>query len=180
MNPKEADTILWKGIRRGEIAAYQRLYDRYADLLFSFAMQYTSDADMAKDAIHDVFLRLFNYRKNLAGDVAVKNYLLTAVQRDLFRKLRSSRNIDTLSEDNLAEEDIMSSEEEWIKDERVFEKQSRLAEALSGLTEKQRYALHLRFYEDRSYEEIAGILGISVESSRTLIYRSLREMRKKL
>ncbi len=55
-----------------------------------------------------------------------------------------------------------------------------LTEAMKELSDKQREGLSLKFEQNFSYKEIANILGISVESARTNIYRALKDLRKVL
>ncbi|OXE96571.1 hypothetical protein B0A79_22840, partial [Flavobacterium piscis] len=96
------------------------------------------------------------------------------------KKLKSQTKIVRLEavSDSIYKTD--STEEELIYNETIFTKHANLAVALNSLTQKQRNALHLRFSEDQSYEEISSTLEISLESCRTLIYRALKELRKKL
>ena len=152
MEDKKKDIFLWSQIKKGDTNAYHTLYDRYINVLFSFG----------------------------AEVVDIKSYLFKTLQRDIFKKLRiQSRNIkfDTINDTFNAIESI---EDSLIYDETVFQRNNKLASALTSLTKKQRQALDLRFSDNQSYEEIALILGINLESCRTLIYRSLKELRKKL
>lgn len=180
MENKKSDINLWKQIKKGDAHAYRKLYDRYADLLFSFGMQYTNDNALVQDAIHDIFVDLHRYRKTLSEDVIIKSYLFRSVQNNIFKKLKFQTKIvrlDTVS-DSIYKTD--STEEELIYNETIFAKHANLALAITSLTKKQRQALQLRFSEDQSYEEISSTLEISLESCRTLIYRALKELRKKL
>jgi len=180
MENKKSDIYLWTQIKKGDPHAYHKLYDLNVDTLFSFGMQYTNDHQMVQDAIHDVFVELYLYRKTVAEQVVIKSYLFKALQRNIYRKLKSQIKIVSLDKaaENLYHSD--SIEDEFIFSENTLAKHTNLALALNSLTKKQRYALHLRFNEDLSYEEISCTLQISLESCRTLIYRSLTEIRKKL
>lgn len=180
MQNKNTDSHLWSQIKKGNIEAYDQLYDLYSDVLFSFGMQYADDHAIVKDSIHDVFLDLYHYRLKLSNDVNVKSYLFKSLQRDIFKKLKSRKviyRLDTIKEDYFK---VDSAEDEIIRDEILLKKNKALAIALSSLTPKQRHALELRFSDDLSYEEISAVLGISLDSCRTLIYRSLKSVRKEL
>jgi RNA polymerase sigma factor (sigma-70 family) len=180
MKDENRDIDLWSQIKKGDVQAYHKLYDRYIDMLFTFGMQYTNDDALVQDAIHDIFVDLHRYRNTISLDVVVKSYLFKSLQNDIFKKLKSQTktvSLDILAEGNYKTE---SAEDDLIISETVFTRNAGLAFALSSLTKKQRYALHLRFSEDLSYEEISSTLEISLESCRTLIYRSLKELRAKL
>ena len=180
MKNEKRDIDLWHQIKKGDVHAYHQLYDRYINALFTFGMQYTNDKTLVQDAIHDIFVDLHRYRTTITADVVVKSYLFKILQNDIFKKLRSQSKtlrLDIVSEDAYRTD---SAEDELIFSETAINKNASLALALSSLTKKQRYALHLRFSEDLSYEEISSTLEISLESCRTLIYRSLKEIRTKL
>ncbi len=180
MENKNSDINLWHQIKKGDAHAYHKLYDRYADVLFSFGMQYTNDDALVQDAIHDVFVELYRYRKTLAEEVIIKSYLFRSLQNDILKKIKSQTKIVRLDAVSESVYKTGSKEEELIHDETIFTKHATLAWALTSLSKKQRHALHLRFTEDQSYDEISAILEISLESCRTLIYRALKELRKKL
>jgi RNA polymerase sigma factor (sigma-70 family) len=73
---------------------------------------------------------------------------------------------------------VRSLEDEIIADETKKEHFRELAEGMKKLTKKQQEALSLKFEHNLSYPEIADTLNISVESTRTMIYRALKELRK--
>ena len=75
MENTTTDIFLWQQIKKGDISAFEQLYDNYADVLLTFALQYTNEPSIAKDAIHDVFLDIYKYRTGLAESVNVKSYL---------------------------------------------------------------------------------------------------------
>lgn len=180
MENENRDLYLWSQIKKGDIDAYHNLYDRYIDSLFTFGIQYTPDEVLVQDAIHDVFLEIHRYRKTIAEDVVVKSYLFKSLHRDILKKIKfqsKSVSLDYIEENDY---ETNSTEDELILHETMIHKNAELASALTSLTKKQRYALQLRFTEDLSYEEISTILEISLESCRTLIYRSLKDLRAEL
>lgn len=181
MENTSTDIFLWQQIKKGEITAFEKLYDIYADVLLTFALQYTNEPSIAKDAIHDVFLDIYKYRTGLAENVNVKSYLFKITQRNVLKKNKASQKIFHINTDyDTVTPKEASFEETLIEEENNLELNSKLAFAMQELTEKQRTALFYRFNEDKPYDEIATILGISIESCRTLIYRCLKELRKKL
>lgn len=180
MENVKKDIDLWNQIRKGDAQAYNELYDRYIDSLFTFGIQYTNDETLVQDAIHDIFIELHKYRKTVAEQVQVKSYLFKSLHNDILRKLKM-RSKTVLLDDFTADiNETQSVEEQLILGETTMMKNAKLELALNSLTEKQRYALNLRFTEDLSYEEISSALNISLESCRTLIYRSLKDLRLEL
>ena len=174
-----SDYLLWKRIKTGETQAFHDLYMQFADILFSFGLIYSKDQEFIKDCIHDLFFDLYKYRKNLSDNDHIRNYLF----KSLKRKIQSSHSgrlklvyTSTLQEDNepnisLGEAERLESQEESI---------AIIRKAMTKLSERQQEVLNLRFQVGLTYPEIAKILEISVESVRTLVYRSVKTIREEL
>ena len=71
-----------------------------------------------------------------------------------------------------------SHEEDLIQSERVLERETELSNALSTLTKKQRKGVYLRYNQEKSYQEISDIMGVSVSTARTTVYRAIKTLRK--
>ena len=184
MVTKDSDAELWELFTSGSQSAFSRLYDSYADTLYAFGLRYTSDKDMVKDCIHDLFIDLHHYRDGLAKDVNVRFYLLKSFKRKLHAASKKSSILSLNGWD--PEESIpissfsFSVEQEIISDEKQREMLHMLAAQINQLPERQREILYLKFTHDLDYEQIASIMQISVPTCRTFVYRALKELRGKL
>lgn len=179
---KEIETISWKKLKKGNIAALGDIYDLYIDDLYLYGMQRSEDKDYVMDCIHDLFLDLYKYRSKLATTNNVKYYLLKSLKRKLSRQYKS-KVIPTSNEYHFESSYTQgnyskSPEEEVIELEYVEEKTHKLTEALTYLTKRQKKGLSLRFNEEKSYETIAEIMDVSVQTSRTIIYRGIKTLRQ--
>lgn len=179
----ESDTELWELFASGSQTAFSQLYDRYADMLYSFGLRYTSDKEMIKDCIHDLFIDLHHYRDGLAREVNVRYYLLKSFKRKLHTASKKAA-IFSLNEWNLDDKVVsgfsFSAEQEIISDERQREMLQTLATEINKLPERQKEILYLKFTHNLDYEEIASMMQISVPTCRTFVYRAIKELRGKL
>jgi len=170
----------WKKIKKGNMDALGQLYDLYVDELFFYGMEKVNNKTRVMDAIHDLFVDLYKYRSNITTPTNVKYYLLKSLKRKVYRKQSSKKCIDL--EDSFFEtkqpEAELSCEEKIIEGEYTNEKREKLKSALTLLTKKQQKALHLRYTENRPYNEIADTMNISIATSRTLVYRALSVLKK--
>lgn len=174
-----SDYLLWKRIKAGETQAYHNLYMQYADVLFSFGNIYTKDQDFIKDCIHDLFFDLYKYRKNLSDNDHIRNYLFKSLKRKIQTppsgklKLVYSQEVQEGNEQSAIGTDAEESE---YQEENI----ANIRKAIDKLSERQQEVLNLRFQIGLPYTEIAKILDISVESVRTLVYRSVKTIREEL
>lgn len=174
-----SDYLLWKRIKAGETQAFNDLYMQYADMLFSFGHLYTKDQELIKDCIHDLFFDLYKYRKNLSDNDHIRHYLFKSLKRKI--QAPQSAKLKIVYTDSVSDETnsrLLSSETEGLE----FQEESiaNIKKAMDKLPEKQREVLNLRFQIGLSYNEIAQILDISVESVRTQVYRSVKAIREEL
>ncbi|QDO93157.1 sigma-70 family RNA polymerase sigma factor [Formosa sediminum] len=179
----KSDTVIWKKIKEGDKVAFGELYDRYVNILFSYGMYHSKDRGYVMDCIHDLFVDLYKYRTNLSKTDNVKYYLFKSLKRKINKKYNKKNAAISLDEFDY-EIEVMnkrhsdSYEKKIITEEHVSERNKNLRNAMKTLSDKQRQILSLRFEEEKTYEEISGIIGVSVQSARTSIYRAIKALRK--
>lgn len=175
------DYFLWKRFKNGDDLAFYQLYEEHVDSLFRFGTQFSKDENFVKDCIHDLFLDLYKYKNQLGDTDSIRFYLF----RSLRRKIHKQQTKNSFLSMEVGEESSMTNEtpafeETLINTEIQKENFDLLTQAVKQLTIQQQRALLLKFEQDLSYPEIAAILGISVESARTNIYRALKTLREKI
>jgi len=176
---KETHKELWQSFIGGDNGALKLLYTEFSDVLYGFGLRFTTDTDLVKDGIQDLFLDLFKYRQSLAADVNVKSYLFTSLKRKICLVLKKNA-----AEINQSFEIPFlisgSTEERIINEEQQSELLGRLNRQLELLPSRQKEALYLRFNSELEYEEIAVVMNISVETCRTLVYRAVKQLRERM
>ena len=135
------------------------------------------------DSIHDLFLDLYKYREKLADCPQVKFYLLKSLKRKVFKKDKNKESVlCTLTEHDHLRLELSepSVEQNFIDNENLCDKKNNIQKAIKTLSKRQKMVINLKFYEGKSYEEIASLMNVSVETSRTLVYRSITALRQLL
>ncbi len=173
------ESILWRKVKKGDIDAFNTLYEQYVDQLYSFGMAYHKDSAYVKDCIHDLFLDIHKYRSKLADTDNVRLYLLKSLKRKLFKdkNITISLSLDEfeIQQNKQSEKSVEDSIIESETDRSIY---NMVNKGLAKLSDHQKEVLFLKFNSELSYEEIAEILKISVESTRTLVYRSIKSLRE--
>jgi RNA polymerase sigma factor (sigma-70 family) len=141
------------------------------------------DEQTAMDAIHDLFYKLCTRDTSIDNYENLRFYLFRSLRNrliDLRRSRREFMSLEVNEQSDVADppfhlevtvEDIMILEEEK---EAIRKKVEYM---LEGLTHRQREIIYLRYIHEYSYEEIAEIMQISVESCRNLLSRTITRLK---
>lgn len=175
------ETKHWQSIKDGDLTALQALYNFYVGPMYSYGMTLCQDEDKVKDCIHDLFLTLWEGRKNFAIPTSGKAYLFVSLRRRIFDK-GSKLQTMTGSMDQVTDADFLSGghEEQWIKLEEESLRQQKLDSALARISDRQREIIHMKYYQQLEYEEIAQIMGLNYQSARNLVNRAIIALRKEM
>lgn len=155
------------------------MYKTYADNLYAYGLSFHSDIGMIEDAIHDVFIDIYTNERRFAHISNLRQYLIAAFRHRLLFLLQDNKRYVRMLNDTFDSFVEKNSQEKWIENEEENEKKKKVKQLLSRLTQHQREAVHLRFIEGLSYDEIAEIMQINYLSVKTLIHRSMFTIRNK-
>ena len=89
-NPLVSDSELWLAVRNDDEHAFSVLFDRYWVRLHKTAFRYLKDPENSEEAVHDVFLSIWNRRRELEIE-SVPNFLLTAIRYQVYNRMRAAR-----------------------------------------------------------------------------------------
>ncbi|WP_353718474.1 sigma-70 family RNA polymerase sigma factor [Dyadobacter sp. 676] len=172
----EEEQRLWREMLEGNVTAYEHLINRTYDLLFHYGTKFSSDRELIKDCIQDVFLVIWERRNTLNPGIPPKPYLLASLRRRLHR-IASRPRMDCM--DYYSESDIIF-DLEFGADYQLIESEndrllaSRMTEMLNELPKRQKEAVFLRFYNDLEREEIAMVMDIQPQSVSNLLQEAFK------
>ena len=175
-----SDDILWKSFRDGNDASYEVMYRKYVGVLFNYGMHISSNADFVKDAIQDLFVKLYSNRARLNENVNLKFYLFTALKHNMYNMLRGEVDLERV-ENCLTEEIPDYTAEDKVTEQ--FDNQdltNSVAYYLSVLTSRQREVMYCRFVQDLSIDEISLLLDMNYQSVQNIIQRSIKKIKQNL
>ena len=154
---------------------YEKLFKQYYERLYYHAHAIVHDENMAKDVVSEVFINVWRLRESIDVNT-VLSYLYTSVRNRCLDQLKqSNRQVPLLDE-------VLNDLENYTEtDWNEYETRIALLKAeLNRQPERVRRVLYLRFYEQNSNQEVADVLGISVDGVKKIIQRSFAQMRVSL
>lgn len=166
-----------------DLAAFEALYDRYGDLVYSVALRVVGDTYVAEDVTQDVFIRV--WRKPQRFDEQRGKFVtwLLSVARNRSideRRSQSRRMRHEALPPTTDEEDVLPSNDERddpglatvLSDDRAA-----VREALEVLPHEQKLAIHLAYFGGLTQQEIANKLGQPLGTVKTRIRLGMQKMR---
>lgn len=173
----DSDLDLAERARKGDSAAWRRIYDSTCDRLFAFLCYQVGDRDEARDILQETYLVALRGLDRYRGEAPLAAWLRAiALGRSIDWKrgiLRRLKRTSPLTEGSAqVEPDV-----EGVR----FASESReLYLALRRLSDQQRAALLLREWEGLSFREIAKLLGCAENTARVHHTRARERMRTNL
>ena len=157
----------------GSEDAFDAIFKRYYEGLLNFAkVLIPYPTDEAEDIVAEIFCTLWHNRKQITITNTLGAYLYTAVKNRVFDHYRKRRIIFHIPEDNITDDHEQPDHLLMYKDVTL-----RIRYLISQLPPQMRLVFQLNRHEGFSYEEIAGLLNISVNSVKTHMFRALKSLK---
>ena len=167
---------VWIQVGDGDKEAYAHLYVFYYKHLYNYGRKFTEDAALLEDAVQDALLSIWTGRDRLEKIEKPHPYVFSSFRYILFKKLRQAGRVRSMTEADEGEPEF-GIEHLLVGKDLEMGLKRRLEEAMKSLTDRQREAIFLRFYEGLSYEEVAEVMGISVKATYKIMSRALLQLR---
>ncbi|NLS99369.1 MAG: RNA polymerase sigma-70 factor [Bacteroidales bacterium] len=158
--------------------ALEKLFNYYYPRLYSFSKTLLKLDEGIEDILQEVFLRIYQNRKNIKSTETFQSYIFTITRNLLLNELRSQLNEHKAKEkiyrESVAREYLLSEKIEFL------ELQEKLEQIIETLPDRRREIYLLSRKEGLSHKEIAVKLDISEKTVEYHITQSLSEIKKKM
>lgn len=172
----QTDGELIARVAEGDRVAMRALYERNADAATRFARRYLADPAAAADAVHEAMLAVWTKAASFDGRSSGRTWLLGIVR---YKALDSARR---LARSPVAEpaEGIADEGPDPARSAELASDARAVRAAMETLSPAHRSVLHLAFYEDLSYPEIARIEGVPLGTVKTRVHHAKRRLAEAL
>ena len=163
-------------------SAFEEFVRKYQDMVFGTALRLLGDPSEAEDISQTVFLKAFERFEQLSASPSAAGWLKTvATNLSLNHLTRFRRRWQLFSQRRSGVEDpqiayAVAAASQAVELERA-EEHARLERGIRSLPSHQRVPLVLFHFEDRSYREIAALLGVSLAKVKSDIHRGRQALR---
>lgn len=172
MEDFDVDIDLMQRVKKGDESAFEELVSRHYRSVYNLAYRFLYDEAESDDITQEVFLRVYRASNTYTPKAKFSTWLYTITKNLCFNELRKRRSVNILSiEDEMLPEMPSMADSPASKLEKK-ELRLRVIEAVRALPPNLRIAVLLQKYHGLSYEEIAEILGCTVNAVKLRVHRA--------
>lgn len=177
------DSQLIREIKDGNVQLYSKLVERYERKILAFIYHMLKSSRMeniAEDLCQETFYKAYRSLQTFREvEASFSTWLYTIARNTVLSELRKNKAQQISLEDSGIQPQVSV---ESLPEHTVlrYEKVSMVRKAIDNLPEKQRSALILREYDQLDYQEIANILGQTVSSVKSLLFRARASVKMQL
>lgn len=154
------------------------LYKFYYQDLYAYGVSLGFNTEDVKDAIQEVYLKLYFNERLCIDEKKIKFCLLRSVRNQLIDWERTKKDTSSIEEEERSFKLSVSVEESFISDEEDLLLKKRVNRILDLLTDHQREIVYLHFIEEMPYEEIAVMLDMKIQTVRGQVFKAMEKLRK--
>ena len=173
---EEDDAALVRRTRAGDDDSFATIYRRYRQEVYEVCRRRLRDPIAAEDVTHDTFLRAYSNLHVFDDERRLLPWLIAiATRRCIDVQRRDSR---TSASDSVVDGDVRCGDDPTLEAVVAGEERRRLERGLKRLAPRQRRALLLHAIEGWSYADIATAEGVSVASTKSLLFHARQNLRR--
>ncbi len=190
LNPEgvAADSDLlerWIGqAKKGDLGAFQRLYDMFARRVFNFIYRMVASTEEAEDLTQETFVTVYRKLSSLKDDARFEPWLFRIARNFVYQRYRRRPppmiSVDDQDEEGRAAVEFVDERKDPQEMYQSAELEQVVQRSILGLQEKYREVFVLSALQHHSYQEIAEIVGRSLASVKTDIHRARLLVRKQV
>ena len=177
-------TTLLTAVARGDLAAFEELYDRYSPTLYALLLRILSNPDDAQEVLQESIVKVWSNASSYDAARGSEAAFLISIARSRgidrlrSRKIRGDRENDAGREISVVSSFVVNR----TGADDAIQSQERIAVrgALAELPDAQRMALELAYFEGMSQSEIAAKLNEPLGTIKTRMQLGMKKLRERL
>ncbi|HZH73370.1 MAG TPA: RNA polymerase sigma-70 factor [Mariniphaga sp.] len=173
---KNTENELLEGLIKSSHYCFRQLFNRYNKPLLNFSKRYLRSDEIAEDVVQEVFIKIWNKRKDIDSSKSFKTYIFTTAL-NIIRK-----HFNKLAESNQAKFEIVRSfsdmPDKLAYQDNVEEMFELLEQLINCLPERQKQVFIRRKLDGRSQKEVAEEYQISVKTVDYHVSEAMKFLKK--
>lgn len=172
MTELEDNALLTEYVRNGSEAAFATLVSRYVNLVHSAAIRFTSNPNHAEEITQAVFIILARKASSLRKDSVLSAWLYQTARLTAANFLRGEIRRQNREQEVYMDSTVTEPEAIWEQIAPLLD------QAMGQLGETDRKAIVLRYFENKTAQQVAAKLKINEEAAKKRVNRAVEKLRK--
>ncbi|HLH54250.1 MAG TPA: sigma-70 family RNA polymerase sigma factor [Verrucomicrobiae bacterium] len=157
--------------QNGSEEAFAEVVNRHLDLVYSAALRQVRSSEAAQDVTQSVFLDLAQTANRLKRDTILPAWLYEVTRRTAIDLIRKESRRRSREHTLLEMTDMNPGSSDWTQIEALLD------QGMGSLRPKDRAALLLRYFQNKSLREVGQSLGLSEDGSQKCVSRATQRLR---
>ena len=173
----QPNELLLRSVVDGNQEAFAELYNYYRTPALKFCVALLKDQEEAENALHEVFIKIWEKRSHIRPDLNFNSYLFTCLRNFIFDHFKRMEKDQRLRELYMRRMDSSTGLEEAVQ---YDERDQFVQNVVARLSEKRKKIILLNIYEGKSYQEIAEMMKISKNTVKNQLVKAKQILREQL
>lgn len=172
------DEKLLHETKQGEKVAFEVLYDRWNKKIYNYLLTIVNyNKEDASNLLSEVFIKIYEYNKQKNIET-FKSFIYRTARNQAIDRIKTRKSEQQSQFDEEFINNIQDNVDVEQKAKLSIEyKQNLLQKFINQLEQLQKEVLHLYFFEEKSYDEIADILWSNKNSIWTIIFKAKKNLK---
>jgi RNA polymerase sigma-70 factor, ECF subfamily len=170
--------------KKGDIGAFQRIYDQFARKVLNFIYRMVASAEEAEDLTQETFVTVYQKLGSLKDDAKFEPWLFRIARNYVYQNYRrrapATVSVDIQDEEGHAATELVDERKDPQEAFQAGELERVVHQVISELPEKYREVFILSAIHNLSYQEVADVVGRSLPSVKTDIHRARLQVRARV
>ena len=176
------DEALIAAALNGSAYAWEKLVKRYESQIFNYSVRLTGNSSDAMDLMQEVFLGVYRNLHRFRGDAKFSSWIFRIAHNkavDMNRRRRLMSNQLRINDNEFDIFDFLSGDTVNEPDEKLGTQQrnGKITRMLTRLSLEQRLVIEFKVFQSLTFDEIAVIQDISINTVKTRFYTALKKLK---
>ncbi len=172
---EKTDEDLVRSMQSGDDRAFDELYERYFQKIYSFVVRRVGHAQTAEDLVSDIFMKAFTHRQSFVWKTSFTCWIYRIATNRITDYYRTKKPTDELDETKHDRPSSDARPQDEIDREILGGK---LEKILEKLPERERIAVTMKFYGECDNGEIAKAIKATPNNVGVIMHRALKKCEK--
>ncbi len=177
-NKLPSDTQLVRSLQKGDVVAFDQIFSKYGNKILYLAKGYLGSKEEAEGLVQEVFIKVWENRKNIKEHLSFRSYLFTitynAIRKFFRAKYRKQEFLKEFLRDFSGSIGYSSLQIEY------FELLEQVDLVVEKLPRRQKQVYKLSREDGLSHKEIAKILSIDTKTVENHIHEAIKRIKRHL